>query len=105
MEEYDRTGHELINNDCEIIMEHNGLLPSPNKVFYSQIDPSKHPMTARRLLDRGYQLYWYKWLYIPTMKKGVSPLWVPIKEWANALVEFWNYVGGDVWKYSNEHPN
>lgn len=81
-----------------IIHENSGLLPHP--VFYSQDDPWKYPMSARKLSSSGYHAIKYRWFHIPTGKTGVSTLWVPVKRWAELLVKYWNDIGGCVWKYS-----
>lgn len=84
--------------DDAIIHEDNGLLP--HSIHYSQTDPSRYPVTAKALRDAGYHKFRYYWLHIPSGCGGVSTVWVPVERWAAVLVEFWNRVGGTVWKYS-----
>lgn len=81
-----------------LVTDHNGLLPHP--VQYAQVDPSRLPMTAQALRQGGYREMQYRWLHIPTGKSGVSTVWVSVERWAGILVEYWNRVGGAVWKYS-----
>ncbi len=87
---------QLVNE--VLVLDNNGLLPSP--VSYAQVEPSRLPVTARALRNCGYREMQYRWMHIPTGKSGLPTLWVGAERWAGVLVEFWNRVGGPVWKYS-----
>jgi hypothetical protein len=73
--------------------------PDTHPVTYSQDDPIQSPLAAQELKESGFLCLQYRWMNIPSQKKGVNVLWVHTSKDAQALIQYWNNMVWGVWSY------